>query len=181
MAEEPKNKGGRPLKFQSVEELKKKVDRYFKDCDPHIIQAKTEWVQARDSSGSLKKDENGLNYYVKVTHDVMTEQEPYTITGLALALDTTRDTLIDYERGTYFPDDMAEETREGLSDTIKRAKTRIAAYVERQLHGTTPTGAIFNLKANYAWRDNTDEDTLPPPNPIIFMNQVPTKPFKEED
>jgi hypothetical protein len=181
VAETEKRRVGRPLKFSDPVELQKKIDAYFKECDPHFIRNKTEWVQARDSSGSLKKDHHGLNYYVKVTHDVMTEQVHYAITGLALYLDCDRSTLIDYEHGTYFPDDMPQEIKDELSHTIKRAKTRIQAYVERELHSTTPTGAIFNLKANYAWRDNTEDDSLPPPNPIIFMNQVPTKPFKEED
>lgn len=33
---EGKHAGGRPLKFESAEELQEKIDLYFKDCDPHI-------------------------------------------------------------------------------------------------------------------------------------------------
>jgi hypothetical protein len=137
--------GGRPLKFKSVKELQEKIDAYFADCDPHMEEV-TEWVQARDSKGQLKKDENGLNYLVEVTHKVMTEQKPYTITGLALALDTSRETLLDYEEKQEF------------SDTIKKAKDRCHNYVENSLLTSNPTGAIFNLKNNYGWKDKTEQD-----------------------
>lgn len=173
MADTDKPKMGRPLKFSSPKDLQTKVDKYFKNCDPHMATI-TEWVQARDSSGALKKDENGLNYIKKVTHKVITEPIPYTITGLALALDTTRDVLLDYESGKYDNEDLTDTENADFSNTIKRAKHRIAEYVERQLHTTTPTGAIFNLKANYKWRDNADEDTAPPLNPLHFFSPVPT-------
>lgn len=137
--------GGRPLKFQSAEELQKKIDAYFAECDPHIIDI-TEWVQARDSKGQLKKDENGLNYLVEVTHKIKTEQIPYTVTGLALVLDTSRETLINYEE------------KEEFFDTIKRAKEKIHNYLELNLNNPSPTGTIFNLKNNYGWKDKTETD-----------------------
>lgn len=138
--------GGRPLKFKTVEELQEKIDAYFADCDPHVLDI-TEWVQARDSKGQLKKDKYGLNYLVEVHHKIMTEQKPYTITGLALALDTSRETLLDYE-------DKAE-----FSDTIKKAKDRCHNYVENSLLTSNPTGAIFNLKNNYGWKDKSEVDS----------------------
>ena len=63
---------GRPLKFESVQELQDKIDLYFEET------AKDEW----------------------------------TITGLALALDTYRQTLINYEEKDEF------------MDTIKKAKLK---------------------------------------------------------
>lgn len=142
---QPKHPGGRPLKFQSVEELQKKIDEYFYNCDSHVIDT-TEWVEARDYKGKLKKDENGLNYLVEVTHKVYTEQIPYTVTGLALALGTNRSTLVNYE------------TRDEFFDTIKRAKTKIEDFAEQRLFGNNPTGTIFNLKNNYGWKDKTETD-----------------------
>lgn len=135
--------GGRPLKFNSVEELQSKIDKYFVDCDSHLEEV-TEWVQARDTTGKLLKDENGLNYLKKVTHKVMTSPIPYTFSGLALALDTSRETLLDYE------------AREEYSDSIKAARDKCQVYVEQTLF-TAPnvTGAIFNLKNNYKWKDQT--------------------------
>lgn len=149
--------GGRPLKFKSVEELQKKIDDYFADCDPHVEEV-SEWVEARDSKGQLKKDENGLNYLVEVKHKVMTKQKPYTITGLALALDTSRETLLDYEKGKYDDDDPIEDHKPEFSDTIKRAKIKCQNYAEVMLFANSPTGAIFNLKNNYGWKDKTETD-----------------------
>lgn len=155
---------GRPLKFQDVVELQKAVTAYFAQCDPHTEEV-TEWVEARKKDGTLKKDKYGLNYLIEVTHMVKTPQIPYTITGLALALRTTRDVLIDYENR----DDE-------FSYTIKEAKHKIQDFVERQLHGPSPTGAIFNLKANYKWRDNDEVKPPAPQNPLVFINNVPVTP-----
>lgn len=140
-----KHPGGRPLKFESVEELDKKIDAYFADCDPHVEEV-TEWVSARTKDGRKKKDENGLDYLIEVTHKVMTKQKPYTITGLALYLDTSRETLLQYKE------------REEFVDSIKKAKDRCHNYVEDSLLTSNPTGAIFNLKNNYGWKDKTETD-----------------------
>lgn len=106
---------GRPLKFQSVEQLQNAIDLYFLNCtDP--------------------EDENK---YIR----------PLTITGLANALDTSRETLLEYEERPEFV------------DTIKRAKGKIHQYVEEYLfNGKNQTSAIFNLKNNYGWKDKTEQD-----------------------
>ena len=67
---------------------------------------------------------------------------PITITGLALYLDTTRETLMDYQH------------KDDFSDTIKKAKLRVENYYEERLMTTTPTGAIFALK-NFGWSDKS--------------------------
>ena len=67
--------------------------------------------------------------------------EPYTICGLALHLGLTRQTLINYEG------------KEEFFDTIKKAKLRVEAYLEKRLLTNAPTGAIFNLKNNFSWAD----------------------------
>jgi hypothetical protein len=97
--------GGRPLKFQSVEELQQKIDAFFLECDK--------------------------------------KQDPYTITGLALALDTTRQGLINYE------------DREEFYDTIKIAKARVENFAEKRLYSGTAAGPIFALK-NFDWTDKQD-------------------------
>lgn len=67
----------------------------------------------------------------------------YTITGLALALDTTRVTLIDYaERGEF-------------SYTVKKAKARIENDYEIALRKHGRSGEIFGLK-NFGWTDKID-------------------------
>ena len=68
-------------------------------------------------------------------------EKPYTITGLALYLDTCRQTLLNYQE------------KDGYMDTVKRAKLRVENYNEEALHTrTSPTGPIFALK-NFGWSD----------------------------
>lgn len=69
---------------------------------------------------------------------------PLTVTSLALALDTTRETLMDYEH------------KDGFSDTVKRAKLMCQAFAEDQLYsGRNAAGAIFSLK-NFGWSDKQE-------------------------
>ena len=68
--------------------------------------------------------------------------EPYTVTGLCLALDICRDTLLEYSKDEKF------------SDTIKKAKLKVENYLERHLiTDSSTTGIIFNLKNNFGWTD----------------------------
>lgn len=66
------------------------------------------------------------------------------VAGLAVHLDTTRKTLLDYENKPEY------------SYTIKRAKARIEAKMEKRLYGQNVTGLIFNLKNNFGWVDKTE-------------------------
>jgi hypothetical protein len=68
-----------------------------------------------------------------------------TITGLALALDTDRVTLIDYEK------------RDEYSNAVKTAKTRIENAYELTLRERGSSGDIFGLK-NFGWTDKTETD-----------------------
>jgi hypothetical protein len=98
---------GRPLKFQSPEDLQAKIDAYFGSC--------------LDDEGKIVR--------------------PITISGLALALDTSRETLCDYQH------------RDEFSDTVARAKLRVEQYAEEQLYvGKNSSGPIFALK-NFGWKD----------------------------
>lgn len=77
-----KRRVGRPLKFETVEELQEAIDGYFSKTGEKVgIDGKTYWV-------------------------------PCTVSGLALALGTTRRTLLDYEE------------REEFTHTIEKAKLR---------------------------------------------------------
>ena len=73
------------------------------------------------------------------------EKEPFTVTGLCLALDLDRSTLIDYAR------------RPAFTNTIKQAKMRIENFCEKELFSNKPntTGVIFNLKHNFRWSDRS--------------------------
>ncbi|MBR6688795.1 MAG: DNA-packaging protein [Clostridia bacterium] len=71
--------------------------------------------------------------------------KPYTITGLGLALDMSRQDLINYSKKDEF------------FDTIKRAKMRVENYLEERLiNDSSATGIIFNLKNNYGWKDKQE-------------------------
>lgn len=96
---------GRPLKFQSVEELQKKIDEYF----------------------------------------LITPIDEQMITGLALHLDTSRETLLDYQK------------RDSFSDTIKKAKLRIEHAYEKRGLKVGNAFDIFRLK-NMGWTDRQEQD-----------------------
>jgi len=105
--------GGRPLKFKTPEELQEKIDAYFATTGRQV-------------------DKDGNEYF-----------EPITITGLALALDTSRKVLVEYEEKDEF------------SNAIKRAKLRCENFAEKMLYsGKSPAGSIFALK-NFNWTDKT--------------------------
>lgn len=72
--------------------------------------------------------------------------KPYTMHGLARALDCSRQTLLRYE--DY-------DDAEPFCDAIKRARERVAEWTEDRLHtkGFHPAGAIFSLKNNFGWSD----------------------------
>ena len=115
----------KPLKFESVEELKEQIDSYFKACDEKVV-------------GFDKEGEPILG-------------EPYLVTGLALALDTSRQTLCNYEK---------QEGYEAYFDTIKNAKLKCEHYAEKKLYvSNNVTGIIFSLKNNYGWRDKEPDES----------------------
>lgn len=72
--------------------------------------------------------------------------KPYTVSGLAYALGTTRRTLLDYEE------------KDEYTHTIKKAKTKIELFNEEMLYSkdVSTTGVIFNLKNNYGWKDKQE-------------------------
>lgn len=164
---------GRPLRFSSVDELQKKIDAYFAECDPHMVESK-QWEVERTKDGKKVKDEHGYDKLIEITRKRMTDQIPYTITGLALALDTSRETLLDYEKGKYDNGDEIDGYNADFSDTIKRAKEKVQNYLEMNLNSTSPTGTIFNLKNNYGWKDKTENEITNPDgslNPLRGLNE----------
>lgn len=80
--------------------------------------------------------------------DCKRTEEPLTITGLCIALDTNRETLLDYQ------------DKDEFSDAIKLAKLRIENFNEKKLYDkNVPTaGIIFNLTNNYKWQNKWNGD-----------------------
>src|SRR3954464_13386635 len=116
-AEPDNNPVGRPLKYKTVEEMDRAINAYFDMCDPH--------TQRRVVDCGI--NEKGETIWRE--REVMTEQQPYTVSGLARALGITRDTLINYkERDEFF-------------DSVTGAYERCHEYAESQLYGRSATGA----------------------------------------
>jgi hypothetical protein len=90
----------------------------------------------------------------------VTYPAPYTMHGLARALGMCRQSLINYENKDEF------------LDAIKEARERIAEDVEtRLMDGKAQSGAIFNLKNNFGWKDESKvENTVILPKPIADID-----------
>ena len=87
-----------------------------------------------------------------------TPKEEWTITGLALALDTYRQTLLNYEE------------RDEYLDTIKKAKQMIENSYELDLKKHGRTGTIFALK-NFDWKDKQETDLTSGGKPINWNEE----------
>lgn len=113
----------RPLKFESADDLSERINDYFYHCDTHLKVVVTK-------EGDMVE---------------VPDPKPYTISGLAYFLGTSRQTLLNYEE------------RDEFFDTIKHAKAKIEAFVEESLWTPKVTaGVIFNLKNNFGWVDKNE-------------------------
>lgn len=155
-AEQPsdKNPVGRPLKYETVEQLDRAIQNYFAHCDPHETQALVE--TGRDSKGNLLYD----------ARNVLTEQKPYTVSGLARALGISRTTLLKYK------------DRPEYVDSIQGAIARCEEFAESMLYSPYSNGAKFNLTNNYdGWADKKEVDHTTAGQPILGG----TTPLPDED
>jgi len=118
--------GGRPKLYDSPEQLQADIEEYFTNCDNRLVQ------------GYDDKTNSQFAYI---------SPEPYTMSGLALALGMDRKSLLNYSKDEkFFP-------------AIKAARNRVESDVERRLmEGKATTGAIFNLKNNFDWKDKSETD-----------------------
>lgn len=128
-----KNNVGRSLIFTNPEDLQHAVNKYFEDCDNHVI-------EVMNKAGELVR---------------VVEPDPYTMSGLANALKMNRNTLIEYGKGNYKSVD--DETNQAFIEIIRDARARVEEYAERSLYILrNPAGAIFNLKNNFGWVDRQE-------------------------
>ena len=89
-----------------------------------------------------------------------TNEKPPTISGLAYALDMATETLRDYG------------TKDEFSATVKRAKQRVEMALEERLDAASPTGAIFNLKNNFKWRDQIDQNHSLSQETLMLLGRI---------
>lgn len=119
--------GNRP-KYTNPDDMQALIHLYFEDC---------------------KKNRVG-----KANPESVTEDYHPTVSGLALVLDLSRTTLINYEG------------KEEFKDTVSEAKARIESYNEQALYQNV-SGVIFNLKNNFGWKDKSEvENSGPGGGPI---------------
>jgi len=118
-------KGGRPKAFNSPEELQEAINEYFEYCD---------------SQKEISINDKGQTKVI---------QKPYTISGLCVFLDITRETLNEYSK------------KQEYSDTIKKARQIVESYVEENslIGRLNPVVSIFNLKNNFGWVDKIEVNT----------------------
>lgn len=143
----PNNSRGRPPKFTSPEDMQLKIDAYFAKCD-----ARTVTRVAKD--GTVFTESN---------------PEPYTMSGLAYALDMDRASLVNYAH------------KDDFFDTVKKARMKVQVDVERRLmEGQNQTGAIFNLKNNFNWKDKQENEfTGPDGGPLMVGVEFLNAPRKD--
>lgn len=77
-----------------------------------------------------------------------------TMSGVAYHLGFSREALREYK------------DRDGFLPVIQEARQKVEIFLEQKLLTSYPTGAIFNLKNNFGWKDkhenelSLDEKTL---------------------
>ena len=126
--------GGRPLQYSNPEDMQVIIDCYFLSC---ALNRGTDIQEGLNENGAISLDDFKRNTY---------DEHP-TISGMALVLDLTRNSLIQYEG------------REEFVNTVKKGKVRVESYAEQRLQQPACTGTIFSLKNNFGWCDKREIET----------------------
>jgi len=116
---------------------------------------------------SVEKMEEDIEKYFNECDE---KEKPYTMSGLAYALDMDRKSLLNYSKDEqFFP-------------TIKRAKEKVEQQLEENaLSGkANATFTIFNLKNNYGWVDKQEVENSSS-NRVMIVNSLPKDGEDESD
>lgn len=137
------SKGG-TKKFMSPEHLQCMVNEYFESCNGPLI------------------DKWGQLVYDKVGNLVKVQVKPYTLSGLALYLGVSTQTLKKYREGLVddFLDELYAETDDRLTfaKVVMNAKQTIEAYAEGRLYDKDgQRGAQFVLDCCYNWVSHKEQ------------------------
>lgn len=144
-----RNALGRP-KYLCVEEIKEKIDAYFKKCEGHVL-----------------TDEEGNVIYDKYGKPIIVDKRPPTVTGLALALGfKTRLSLLDYQAKAEY------------MEVITEAKTYIEQYAEERLYDREgANGAKFSLQNNFkGWNVAAQEKAAAGAPAVNIICDIPRGP-----
>jgi hypothetical protein len=90
---------------------------------------------------SVEALEKLILHYFHACKPLKADGPPPTMSGLAYALETSRQTLLTYADKSEF------------LDTINKARNRVEVYLEQRLDDGQVAGTIFNLKNNFSWQD----------------------------
>ena len=117
---------GRPKKYHNAEEMQIVIDEYF--------------------ASSLKiKWENGKPVKDALGNFVYEYCRPPTMSGLANALDMSRQSLLNYKNEDEF------------FDTIERARRKVEMFTEEKLfEKETCNGSKFSLSNNFGWTEKQE-------------------------
>jgi len=129
---------GSQKRFMSPQHLQSMVDEYFESCNGPLL----------DRYGNLVYDKDGRL--------VKTQVEPWTVSGLALYLGISTNTLKKYRQGRVdtLLDEMRAETDDYMtfSSVVLKAKQKIESYAERRLYDRDgQQGARFVLDNAFEW------------------------------
>jgi len=124
--------GGRPLKFGTPEELEQKISDYFDSL------WEESWVSVQNKDGTL----TWVQQFDKNGKPLMRLREQPMITGLAKHLDTSRETLLNYQG------------RDDFFEIVKKAKDLCEYWAEKSATegSCNYVLGIFKLK-NFGWTD----------------------------
>lgn len=150
---------GRPHRWENVEDLEAEIQSYFDSCfEQRFRQVKTKNGEEEEYIDEPILDREGNPTYTQI--------RPFTVTGLAVHLGTTRQRLLDYENN---------EERPEFRDAIKNAKQIIENYSDEALYRQSQVaGVIFSLKNNFKWIDRTETD-ITSKNEKIMPGVIETK------
>lgn len=132
--------GNREKAFPSPQNLEAKCNEYFASCLGPVF----------DKHGEIVRNDEGNIVY--------TQKKPYTISGLALYLGVSTETIRQYGKGIM--DDLGFESLDdpdSYRNVIKRAKQRIEEYAEGRLYDRDGfNGAQLVLNTGFHWRTSKE-------------------------
>lgn len=125
------DKLGRPPKYTDPDDMQRLIDLYFLACKANRIESET-------LLEGLSEEE------LFIINDI--DCVFPTVSGLAYLLGMSTEAFRNYEE------------KDDFIATVKRAKQRIEISLEHRLAGNNVTGAIFNLKNNFGWKDKQETE-----------------------
>lgn len=135
-----KNTGGLAPHFENATQVQRLIDKYFEAC-----------------RGTVMKDESGNPIIDRQGKPVITDAEPPTVTGLALALGFTGRLSMQEYRG-----------KREITDAITRGKSLVEKYTETRLFDREGlNGAKFILSSTFkGWGESSEQQPEDEDDPL---------------